>query len=1029
MTRFGATRPHRPTPSRRPAFVQAGLLLLIVGLLIGRPTASLGQDASNRLDRIMRASNGIVLPNVALPADLRMSARRATTWASDGTRRVVLEGDAALSIGSYGFRADNAVVFITQRRAPGVAAYQLEIYLDEVRELGGHGPVETRARTLLVTGIIDGRIQLDADRLTEQPMEGPLVAAATARVNRFHANLRSNIVALRESPAPEPAAPGRRVPPPDAPEAPEALEPPDAPAETDEPTITIEPQPPVDRQPDEPPAEPGEPPLAAGRVFFNAGKIIYQEGESESYALLIGDVTVMYYDARTRQSLSLSADKAVIFTEPGAMGGATETSADVVRGVYLEDNVIATNGEYTLRGPRMFYDLRTDRAAVLDAVFYTWSIENQVPLYVRADRLLQISRNQWRAEDGVISTSEFAEPHFSIGANELTVRQEPADDGRIERRFEARGMTGEVAGVPLFYWPKVTGKMADSPLKRVEVGFDDRRGASIRTRWDAFALAGVEAPDDVSLTWLAEFYSERGPATGLELEYDVPRAFGDLDVMGMYDDGKDEPGGRRAIDPEDEFRGLTHWQHRHYLADNWEASVEFSYISDPTYLEEWFTDAAYGDKPWETSFYLKNQQDDWAFTFLAKYDLLDFVPQLTQLQTPGYTVNKLPEIGYYRVGTSLFDDAVTWYSENRASVVSLNFPEQAPRELGFTAAESVALFGIASATRFDNALNTAGLDDDTVGRVDSRQELAMPLKIGPIDVVPYVAGRITVYDDDFNQFAGNDDNVRFFGQAGIKLHTAFSRTYDWPESKLLDIHRLRHIIEPSVHATFAYTNVDQDVLPVFDVDVESLAEGGTVRLGLRNTFQTRRGMEGNWRSVDVFRLDTDFVIQDDKTLRESPIARFFDHRPEFSLGGDHFWTEMAWQVTDALSTVANLTYSFDSSEIQQWNWGLTYDHNPRLTSFMRIRRIDARDTTILHYGIDYLLSAKYHLALAQSIDLADNDNRAVNVRLTRRFPRMLVTLAFSFDEIGDVASVGLALTPEGAGGQGAADRNPFVTNY
>jgi len=1029
MTRLGATRRRRTTLRRFQAIAHVGLLLVIVAIIAGRPDRSHGQDTADRLDRIRAASTGIVLPDVALPADLEMSARRATTWASGGTHRVVLEGDAALSIGSYGFRADNAVVFITELQAPGITARQLEIYLDDVRELGGHGPVHARAERLLVTGIINGRVNLEADRLIEQEMESPLVAEATGRVNRFHANLRNNVVALREAPPTDPRDPAAvRT------ERRRALEESIDPIDPIEPMPGPEPAPGVDAAPtptagvadDDPPESP---PGAPGRVYFNAGKIVYQEGETESYALLIGDVTVMYYDPRTRQSLSLSADKAVIFTEPGGIGGATETAAEVVRGVYLEDNVIATNGAYTLRGPRVFYDLRSDRAAVLDAVFYTWSIDRQAPLYVRADRLLQISRNQWRAEDGVVSTSEFAVPHFAIGANELTVREVAGEGGVPEYRFEAEGMTGRVGELPVFYWPRVTGKMADSPLERMDAGYNDREGFALRTRWDAFALAGAEAPDGVDLTWLADFYSDRGPATGLDLSYDVPRAYGQLDAMGMYDYGEDEPGGRRDVEPENRLRGMTHWQHRHYLADHWEASVEFSYISDPTYLEEWFTGRAYSDKPWETSFYLKNQQDDWAFTFLTQYDLLDFVPQLTQLQTPGYTVNKLPELGYYRIGTSLFDDTVTWYSENRAAVIALNFPEQSPRELGFTPAESLALFGIANTTRFDNALNAAGLEDDTTARLDTRQELALPLKIGPIDVVPYVVGRVTAYEDDYNQFAGNDENVRLWGQAGLKLHTAFSRTYEQAQSKLLDIHRLRHIVEPSVHATFASTNVDQDVLPVFDNDVESLAEGGTVRLGLRNTIQTRRGHEGNWRSVDVFRLDTDFVIQDDKTLRESPIARFFDHRPEFSLAGDHFWTEMAWQVTDALATVANLTYNFDTSNIEQWNWGLTYDHNPRLTSFMQIRRIDQRDSTILRYGIDYLLSAKYHLALSQSLDLDRDDNRSVDVRLTRRFPRMLVTLAFSYDEVGDITSVGLALVPEGVGGRGDADRNPFITDY
>jgi len=39
---------------------------------------------------------------------------------------------------------------------------------------------------------------------------------------------------------------------------------------------------------------------------------------------------------------------------------------------------------------------------------------------------------------------------------------------------------------------------------------------------------------------------------------------------------------------------------------------------------------AYADKPWETSLYVRKQVEDWAFTFLAKYDLFDFIAQFAR---------------------------------------------------------------------------------------------------------------------------------------------------------------------------------------------------------------------------------------------------------------------------------------------------------------------------------------------------------------------------------------------------------------
>ena len=129
--------------------------------------------------------------------------------------------------------------------------------------------------------------------------------------------------------------------------------------------------------------------------------------------------------------------------------------------------------------------------------------------------------------------------------------------------------------------------------------------------------------------------------------------------------------------------------------------------------------------------------------------------------------------------------------------------------------------------------------------------------------------------------------------------------------------------------------------------------------------------------------------------------------------------------------MANWTYSFDSDRTEAWNAGLTMDHNPTLSSFAQVRylnRVDAMDTDslLLRYGVEYLLSAKYHLAVAQTIDLERDDSRDISFVVTRRLPRMLLRVAFSYDTIENTTSVGLALTPEGLGGSGDPARNPFI---
>src|SRR5205085_887000 len=143
--------------------------------------------------------------------------------------------------------------------------------------------------------------------------------------------------------------------------------------------------------------------------------------------------------------------------------------------------------------------------------------------------------------------------------------------------------------------------------------------------------------------------------------------------------------------------------------------------------------------------------------------------------------------------------------------------------------------------------------------------------------------------------------LRFFGAAGVRINTQFQHIDNSAESQLLDIHRLRHLVEPYATLWSAYSSVKQDDLPIYDEEVESLADGSAVELGLRNTWQTQRGGPGRWRSVDVFTLDTSLVLDSQGKPNESPTPQFFDYRPEYSQFGNHVQAQATWLLSDNLS--------------------------------------------------------------------------------------------------------------------------------
>ncbi len=991
-------------------------------------------------------------------SDAVFFARKVTAWESDGASWLLLEGDAGFSTGVYGFRAAAAAVRIDTEKRPGKTIRHLSIYLDNAKHLRGSGPVSAEAPRLLVTVSTTGEVQIHNDLFerSDQPPANPLIGDAQARMRRHREALARVTISPPDGPLFDPSVfesrlaksyqPGPAPKPQTQTPTTDVALPPDA-ADTATPAVAAGPAPtppPVPGVQTQPVSEGAvadaadqtasptdtlaEPPAALaparddnvlptrGTVSLAADRVVYDRGDAESTVMLIGNVRLFYEEFAKSRQVSLKAERVVVFLDGSDGGPVAPASVDAgrVRGVYLEDNVIVTDAGFTVRAPRVYYDVRNNRATLLEAVVYSYDATRQLPLYMRAETVRQTSASSFEAQGVQLTTSEFAEPHFAIGAARLTLDQEQVEGG-VSNKFSATDTTFRVRDTPLFFWPYMEGRMADIPLKRVKVGFDSDDGPQIETVWDVFALAGREAPEGVKLLGRADILGEHGPAVGADLEYGLPNMFGEARAYLLAaDDGTDEIGGR-DIDQDGGARGFYQWQHRHYLENGSELSIESAYVSDETFLEEFFRDQSNEAKQYETSIYWKKQKDDQALTFLARYDLTDFTPQLTTLQSPGYTVDKAPEVAFYRTGSSFADDRLTWFSENRAGFVRARPGEDTPLDRGFGNAASLTLFGIPNTTAFDDALFASGVPDEWVFRADSRQEVNAPMDFGDFRVVPYAVGRITVYDEDFSAFAGESDKARLWGSLGTRASTELHRTYD-SHSRLLDVNGIRHIVEPSVDVFFSGASLESQDLPVFDPDVEALSEGAGTRFGLTNTFQTRRGDPGRERTVDWIVLRTDLVLRSDDADVDTEVARFFEHRPEFSRGGDHLYTELLWMVTDTLGLAGELTHSLEDDRVVQWRFGGTLQHTPRFSSFVRYDEIDLLDSRLLTLGFTYVLTVKYEMGFQQRIDFARDETRSIDLWLERRVPKWRVRLTAGIDEIDDNQTIGIVLIPEGFGG-------------
>ncbi|MEM0914687.1 MAG: hypothetical protein AAGK09_08750, partial [Planctomycetota bacterium] len=644
-------------------------------------------------------------------------------WSQDGTRWLDLQGDAAIAAGPYAFTGPRAIARIDSQRLPGRVVHHIAVYLVDAKPIG-ESPVRASAPRLLVTVSTTGRVDLEADALdpaTTPPPTDALVDQARQRIDRRYTALTADVLPTPTEPIISPETLERR----DLDRA--ALELKQASsrlaalraaqlrsAPKDEAQRIAAAQRRVDeryarRLADQAAADAGDteaadrlgptpqaPELArgaapsatvlptVGQVNLAADRIVVQPANAPTIAgdtgdipaepltavMLIGDVRLGYFND-DQVPLTLQAERAVVFVagDAGSFASGGMAEADAIRGVYLEDAVVITAGDYTVRAPRAYYDLPTNRAVMLDAVLYAYNTDLQVPLYLRAETLRQTSEASFEADRALMTTSEFAVPHFAMGAGRLRVEETDVEDGESVQTFVIDDATLRYQNVPFFYWPKIAGRNAEVPLRALSPGYSNDDGPRILTTWDAFGLIGLDQPTGADLELELDYTGEHGPAVGFGLEYDRENYFGRGFVYThLYDTGDDDLRGRRDIERDGaDFRYAGRIQHRQYITDGLELSLEAASVSDETFLDIFSQAQTETVKPYETSAYLKQFGDSYAASLLVAGNIDDFTQQITTLQTPGYVTAKLPEAELFLPGLSLLSDYVTLSTQTTVS--------------------------------------------------------------------------------------------------------------------------------------------------------------------------------------------------------------------------------------------------------------------------------------------------------------------------------------------------------------------------
>lgn len=735
----------------------------------------------------------------------------------------------------------------------------------------------------------------------------------------------------------------------------------------------------------------------------------------EEIITFIGRSCVLWQEPNDRgeyaDPIELQADNVVVWriTADGKEQRKSDVAAaqeEGVTAVYVSGDVLLTQGQRTIRAQQLYYDLRNKRALARDVVMKSYDPARRVPIYIWAGELRQVAEDTFEAEDVALTTSEFWTPQISLEAAQIRVvdRQLTGEQQGIlpESRFEVelRDVKFKAGNTTLLGVRRVYGdrQISELPIRSIHVGHNHTYGTSVETRWWLSRLLGLRQPEGTDGSIDLDYYGERGVGGGVDLSYERETYFGSLLGYVIEDQGQDRLSRtRKDIDVPEETRGMFRFQHRHYLPYSWQLTAEVAYISDENFLEQFYRTEFNVGKEQETLLYLKRIQDNWGFSLLGKTRINDFMDQ----------VEELPTAEYHLMGQSLFNDRFTFFSDNQVSRYRYRYGP-------------------------DNPMSEP---DDYFTFTGTRNELNLPLAVGATKIVPFVAGTFgydggTGFEAELNDGIVEDEDAVATGEVGVRMSARpFWCVYPNVESRLLDLHRLRHIIRPSITAV-AYA--ESDVMA---------EQRDTLDFGISQRLQTKRGAADRQRTVDWLEVNTDFVWVADSSdevagpdrliwnepfiplvNRDGRVIPPLDRRTTGRFGPrqNYISTEMVLRLTDTTSILSDLYYDMQEGIVEQFDVGFSRLCWPNLTYYVGsryLRNVDntlgEKGSTALTFAATYVLDPRYTAVLAEQFDFDYGVNVRTDATLIRKYHRMNLALTFSVDESMDEQSIVLSLWPEG----------------
>ncbi|QDT34254.1 LPS-assembly protein LptD [Thalassoglobus polymorphus] len=754
--------------------------------------------------------------------------------------------------------------------------------------------------------------------------------------------------------------------------------------------------------------------------------------------------------------IDLSADRAVVWTDADRIGDLEgfEIDENTPFEVFLEGDIVVRQGASKIKASRAFYDISQRRGLLVDAEIRTQVPEYDGSIRLRAAEVRQFSAMNFHARNAYFTTSEFGQPKYRIESSDIFLEERPSifpnaiDPATGLPDPSTLWITSHnnrlfIENVPVFNSPYLTGPAEDPriPITELNFGYSGVFGAELETAWNLEGLLGLELPEGTDLNLEVDYFSERGPAAGLQSEYDsYATLFGaPAHHSGMshfyyiHDSGVDNLGlGRRSLAPPNENRGRILWRNETELTPFTSIFAEVGHVfnNDRNFQEQWYEEEWDRDKDLENKISLEHQYDNLTTSITGAIRSNDFANQ----------TDWLPRADITLLGQPVFNSPINWSMHSAVGYGRLHQASPPPDPV---ADPFVPL---------DYFADSEGLV------AHSRHELTLPFNAGPVKVVPYALGEVAHWQEDLT----GQDLTRWYGSAGVRASLQFAKYMPHVQSSILGLNGLAHKVTYDLDYYFAEASEDLDRIPQYNAFDENAQErfrsrfqvlefGGVLpdvydprlyavrsgagrsvtapynelvddqhalRLGMRHRWQTKVGPPENPRIVDWMELDLGLT--------------YFPDAEEDNFGEDFglLTSRYAWHVGPRTSVLASGAFDFFDMGQRVWNVGLLSQRSERGSIYFGYRNLEAGpvESQLLTSSVSYVMTPNLYVAtFGASYDIAEGIDRGQSLTVTRISENFLLHFGLGYDRSKDNVGVALSLEPKfGSFGRGSMQLNSLL---